>query len=209
MACSQDPPSSETVTDSDEDEPGVTPARKKRLVEVMSPDVCTKGEQMLDMEAQMRFTQSGKSSLANSAVYYYKHSTTEYSSEEDDDTGWTFRPRLQPARGSSVCSSSSSSNSSSQPLSEPSSSSSSSCSEDLNTSVATCIGNVVMRPKRSPQRVKRRPVSLPFSLMSPEAATPPQPTSKTCSETNLAVLARRKRTMRRSKRRLMMASVSF
>jgi hypothetical protein len=205
----QDPPSSEAATDSDEDEQGVTPARKKRLVEVMSPDVCTKGEQMLDMEAQMRFTQSGKSSLANSSVYYYKHSTTEYSSEEDDDTGWTFRPRLQqqPPRGSSVCSSSSS-NSSSQPLSEPGTSSSSSCSEDLTTSVATCIGNVVMRPKRSPQRVKRRPVSLPFSLMSPEAATPPQPTSKTCSETNLAVLARRKRTMRRSKRRLMMASVS-
>jgi hypothetical protein len=183
----------------------VTPARKKRLVEVMSPDVCTKGEQMLDMEAQMRFTQSGKSSLANSAVYYYKHSTTEYSSEEDDgdDTGWTFRPRLQPSAGrGSVCSSSS--NSSSQPLSEVTSS-----SEDLNASVATCIGNVVMRPKRSPQRVKRRPVSLPFSLMSPEApATPPHPSTKTCSETNLAVLARRKRTMRRSKRRLLMASVS-
>jgi len=164
--------------------------------------VCTKGEQLLDMEAQMRFTQSGKSSLANSAVYYYKHSTTEYSSEEDDDTGWTFRPRLQPAARGSVCSSSS--NSSSQPLSEVSSS-----SEDLNASVATCIGNVVMRPKRSPQRVKRRPVSLPFSLMSPEApATPPHHSTKTCSETNLAVFARRKRTMRRSKRRLLMASVS-
>ncbi|XP_059477995.1 uncharacterized protein LOC132198162 isoform X2 [Neocloeon triangulifer] len=208
-----DTPSSEAATDSDEDEPGVTPARKKRLLEVMSPDVCTKGEQLLDLESQMRFTQSGKSSVTNSAVYYYKHSTTEYSSEEDDDdTGWTFRPpRPQPSKHGRH--SSSSSVSSSQPLSErsatTSSTSSSSSSEDLNTSVATCIGNVVMRPKRSPQRVKRRPVSLPFSLMSPEAATTPTAAAgKTCSETNLAVFARRKRTMRRSKRRLLMASSS-
>ncbi|XP_065337908.1 uncharacterized protein klar isoform X2 [Cloeon dipterum] len=214
-------PSSEAASDSSEDEPGVTPARKKRLVEVMSPDVCTKGEQLLNLESQMRFTQSGKSSVTNSAVYYYKHSTTEYSSEdEDDDTGWTFRPQLAAPvanKSNGRRSSSSSSVSSTQPLSDrsaptstASSSSSSSSSEDLNASVATCIGNVVMRPKRSPQRVKRRPVSLPFSLMSPEAAatTPTAVAGKTCSETNLAVLSRRKRTMRRSKRRLLMASQS-
>ncbi|CAB3362092.1 Hypothetical predicted protein [Cloeon dipterum] len=214
-------PSSEAASDSSEDEPGVTPARKKRLVEVMSPDVCTKGEQLLNLESQMRFTQSGKSSVTNSAVYYYKHSTTEYSSEdEDDDTGWTFRPQLAAPvanKSNGRRSSSSSSVSSTQPLSDrsaptstASSSSSSSSSEDLNASVATCIGNVVMRPKRSPQRVKRRPVSLPFSLMSPEAAatTPTAVAGKTCSETNLAVLSRRKRTMRRSKRRLLMASSS-
>jgi hypothetical protein len=48
----------------------------------------------LDFEAQMYFHRSGRSKVANTAVFYFKHSTTEVSSNssDNDDEGWTYTP---------------------------------------------------------------------------------------------------------------------